>query len=1055
MPFKIYRSSAGSGKTFTLVKEYLRLALSSSKPDSYRSILAITFTNKAAEEMKSRVLEVLSALSIPAAKEHDMAGHLKSEIGISTEELSKRAGGVLKHMLHHYSDISISTIDHFTHGLIRSFAQDLELSANFEVELDADRISTEIVDTVLTNVGEDKVLTKALLNVVVQQLDDERSWSIRQTLQKFSKGLFSEESRFHLDALKNIDLHEFNEIQENVRSQVVELEIKMVNTAISALKELENAGITAEMTYYGNSGGPFSYLEKIKHKNFELPKKRVLTSLNEDKWTSSKATKENMIGIESIKPKLVKALEYIFDLVPPWQYLKIISDNLYGVALLDEMLRIQHQFQQENDILHIGQFNHLVSDVVMKETAPFIYERIGNRYRHFLVDEFQDTSVLQWFNLLPLVDESLAQGNLCLVVGDAKQSIYRWRGGDVNQFIKLPNIYRSDYLNEKLRSEPEVDRLMVQRERAMNNQRLEDHLGSNYRSAFNVVSFNNKLFAGLRAGMNSNLQMIYDKSEQKIEKKEVGMVNIKFFEKTVADNVTCPEYGPKTLGLIRTWVDECLEDGFCAGDIAIILRSNKDAITVARYLVDAKYQVVSNESLLINSSPTVRTAINLATWLTYPTDKVNLVELIQNVGLVRDETDKTPSRLIRLNSKSDKLGLQLLTELFPTIDWTDLKRAGLFTLFEKLLHAIGSNHQDVYTNFFLDEVLGYSQKQANGLVGFLGHWEEKKSKLSIALSENKDAIRIMTIHKSKGLEFPVVIHPFADYPTKNYGNDVWAYLKDDELSPLDRIRVKTGEKLNDTPFAEHQALEQELKQMDMFNELYVAFTRPRFRLYASGWLSQKRTAKTAIQHVYQQLNAEHPSVEQELQYSLGLREKCNLAEKTENHRIELQAVGNPNWLSRIKISRPSKDKWKTANENDARNLGILIHEAMAHITTKADVNSAVSILVQDGRISDRESAQLKSRIEALFELKELNPLYNTRNNIRNEAAIQLETGKWLRPDRVAFNDDSAWVLDYKTGQQDSKHVKQIEAYKDALLQLGFKHVEGVLVYVNDGTVVPV
>lgn len=1054
MPFKIYRSSAGSGKTFTLVKEYLRLSLASKRPDNYRSILAITFTNKAAEEMKSRVIDVLKVLSDPDGNQHDMAEILIEELGLSAEELSSRAKQTLKHMLHHYADISISTIDHFTHGLIRSFAQDLELSINFEVELDSDRISNEIVNNVLSNVGQDQVLTKALLNVLEQQLEGEKSWSIRQTLVKFSKGLFSEESRFHLDKLKNIDLEEFNRIQKVVKKKILTIEKQSIEAANTALTELKNSGIDPAATFYANSGGPYSYFKKIASKNFEPPGKRVNTSIEEDKWTSSKATKEDKAAIELIKPTLIQSIQTIADNFPQWNYLKIIYDNLYNVALLDEMLRIQEEIQKENELLHIGQFNHLVSEVVMKETAPFIYERIGNRYRNFLVDEFQDTSVLQWFNLLPLVDESLSQGNLCLVVGDAKQSIYRWRGGDVNQFVKLPDIYRTEYLNEKLESEPEVNRLMHEREAAMKNQEEELDLGSNYRSASNVVEFNNQLFASLRSGMDEDTQKIYQKSEQKVEKDSLGLVNIKFFEKTVADNKTCPEYKHHTLEQIKAWIEECRTDQFSFGDIAIILRSNKNAITVAQYLVEQGYKVVSNESLLINSSPAVRTVVNLATWLSDSDDHINMVELVQNLGIVRKESAATADRLNRLRDNPSTEIEKLLRELFPTANWKTIKQLSLFGLFEHLLFVLKGESEDVYTNFFLDEVLDYSKTHSDGLLGFLEFWNEKRHDLSISLQENNDAIRIMTIHKSKGLEFPVVIHPFADYPTRQRGNDVWAYLEDESLKPLDRVRIQTSSRLENTAFERYQHSEQSLSKMDMYNELYVAFTRPKYRLYSSGWLSAKRQVSTAIQHVHHHLSSTEQIGDEELQFQLGQRE-IQPAEKETPTRFGLSYNGNPNWNERISISRPSKDRWKTINESDARNLGILIHEAMAHIKSKQDLPKALSILIEDGRISKHDSQELKSKVEALFDSEQLSDLYDSANTIRNEAAIQLESGKWLRPDRIAFNNEKAWVLDYKTGKQESKHIKQIENYKAALAQLGFKHVEGVLVYVNDGSVVSV
>lgn len=998
--------------------------------------------------MKSRVLAELDRISDPAKKPSDMAPILQNELKIENAELQIRAKNALRHMLHHYSDISISTIDHFTHGLIRSFAQDLDLSVNFEVELDTDKISNEVVRGLLSKVGTDKVLTRALINVLEQQMDGEKNWSIVQTLSKFSKTLFTEESRFHLEKLKHLDLNEYNEIRSALNERVSALKLEMTTAASNALSALNNAGIAQEKMFQGGRG-VHGFYTKCSKGDFDSPNSYVLKSLEEDKWASSKADSNDKAAIESIKPILVSAIESVIENYPTLKYLSLVYDNLYGVALLEEMLAIQKQLQEEEELLHIGEFNHLVSKVVMSETAPFIYERIGHRFKHFLVDEFQDTSVLQWFNLLPLIDESLANNNLCLVVGDAKQSIYRWRGGDVQQFVKLPQVYTTEYLQESLEQNPELKRVMHEREAALQKSDTEEPpLMDNYRSARNVVSFNNELFEELRDGMAPDHQTMYHNASQNIKKEKEGLVEIRFLEKQTKGNKRWEEYDPITLKQVEDWINEAKEDGFLLGDIAIILRTNKDAVKIAQYLVERNVKVVSNESLLINSSAAVKLMFNIAVWLIEPEDTVNQVELVQNIGIFRKEEEHTPARLLQAGDNKKSGILILLAELYADSDWNRLKRLSLFGLFEHLKFMLLKTESDTYVSFFLDEVLNYSRNNSDGIVGFIEFWKEKRHKLSIALPEKDDAVRILTIHKSKGLEFPVVIHPYVDYPTTNFGNDVWAYLNDDQFAPLDRIRVKTGKSLEGTPFEHLQHEEKELKQLDMFNELYVAFTRPKFRLYACGLISQSGSTSSAIQHVYNCLAAKYPSVEESHCYQLGVRSKHS-EDRKKQETLELNISGDPNWMSRISIARPSKDKWKTQDESDARNMGILIHEAMARITTSKDIQKAVAMLLQDGRISNSEADEMKLKIEHLLQQKELKALYTDSYVVRNEAAIQLAGGTWLRPDRVAFKDDEAWVLDYKTGKEEARHLKQIDQYKEAMRQLGFKHVRGILVYLNE------
>ena len=1059
MPFKIYRSSAGSGKTFTLVKEYLRLALSSDTPDRYRGILAITFTNKAAEEMKSRVIEVLAELSsaLESETEHPMAELLRKELTVSDDILKSRAQRTLKHMLHHYSDISISTIDHFTHNVIRTFAQDLGLSINFEVELDTEQITNAIVTELLQKMGSDAVLTNALIDVVQSQIDDEKSWSIDELLKKFALTLFNEESRFHLEKLKNIDLKEFNQLRQNLRIVLKETAESLKTSGKEFNQQLQRNGLEAGH-FAGGANGIAGFFKKISIGKFDFPTPTVLKNIEGDKWHGSKSKANEKAAIDGLIPLILERYNLALEQLRSLIYYEIVFNQIYGVALLDEMQRIQRELQEEEELLHIGEFNHLVSNVVMTETAPFIYERIGHRYKHFLVDEFQDTSVLQWFNLLPLIDESLAHDNLCLVVGDAKQSIYRWRGGDVQQFVELPTIHRTDYLKEQFELNPETGTLIAQREAALIANEQVENLDHNYRSSSTVVNFNNGLFSSLKPAMPESLQKMYDSNEQKAFSKKEGLVSAKFFRQE-GNERTWPEYDGLVLDQLKLWAEECIADGFAPGDIAVICRSNKDLVKTAQFLIENKFNVVSNESLLINSSPMVRLLVNLATFISAPDDSINIAEMMQHLGMVRNETELTSDRLMQVDRHNGKASiLSLLNELYPNLNWNQLKQESLFGVFEHMKHSLFERKQDAYLTFFMDEVLRFGKSKTNDLSSFLAHWVEKRGKLSIALSANSEAIRLLTIHKSKGLEFPVVMHPFADYKDESTGNSIWVYADDEKLKPLDRLRISTTEKLTETPFASNYAHEKSLGVMDMFNMLYVALTRPINRLYVSGKLKKENATdpspSTAIQYVFEHVCSLNPTVTEELAFETGVRNKIERKEKT-NNGFQTKAVGNPFWKQRISISKPSKDRWKTANPNDARNLGILIHEAMANIKTSTDIHTALSLLVEDGRISASETESLAAKIQHLIAKEELSALYSEGKQIRNEADIQLNNGKWVRPDRVVFSDNQAWVLDYKTGEELRKHHQQMTTYKEAMYELGFKQVEGLLVYIDEERIVTV
>lgn len=1053
MPFKVYKSSAGSGKTFTLVREYLSLCLSNSTPESYRHILAITFTNKAAEEMKTRVLEYLDAISKPEGESHSITPTLLKSLQVEFETLRVRAKKTLEHMLHHYSDISISTIDHFTHSIIRSFAQDLELSVNFEVELDTDRITDQTVQELLTKVGDDKILTRALLNVLETQMEAEKGWSINNALQDFAKTLFNEESRFHLEQLKNIDLEHFNELRNELNKKLKSIDEEVISIGTSVMKKLQDNGITQDKMYY-TSRGAFMFFKNAADGKLVPPNSYVQKGVSEGTWTSKKANSYEIGVIEEMYPFLCESVSRLEELNSRSAYLSAVFNNLYRVGLLDELYRIQQSLQKEEEKLLIGEFNHLISEVVMTETAPFIYERIGYKFSHILVDEFQDTSVLQWFNLLPLVDESLATDNLCLIVGDAKQSIYRWRGGDVRQFVAIPKEHRTPFLDEKLKQNPAMDKVMKQRSAVIESKVEAENLDTNYRSSRNVVDFNNQLFGGLQKSMPEDLAKIYKGVEQQIKSDENGLVQIKFFKENDGESLSTDIYRELTLHQVLNWVNECIEDNFTPGNIAIILRSNKDATEVAQFLISQGQNVVSNESLLINASAEVRLMVNLATWIVDSSNTVNIVEAVQNLGLVRQEETLTQSRLAGIGKNANTQFTKLIVELYPTLNLDKLKREGLFGLFEKLKYELIPDLDNAYINFFFDEVLNYVNSQSAGVIGFLEHWEIKRNKLSISLPEKDDAIRILTIHKSKGLEYPVVIHPFADYPTKNNNDPIWSYLNDEELKPLDRIRIPTGKALENTPFAAQNAEEDELRKMDMFNELYVAYTRAKIRLYSCGKLKKKGEPSTAIQYAYQHLSSLFPEIDEEFVYEVGERETAQKKEDTVTY-LDLKKTGNPLWKSRIKIAQPSKDRWKETDDSDARNVGILIHDALALVNSKEDVEKAIRVLIEDGRLSKEESSEIADSISELIDNPELEAFFNKNYTIRNEADIQLSDGKWVRPDRVVYNNEKAWVLDYKSGKEEKSHIKQMNTYKQAMKELGFKQVNGVLVYLSDGNIVTV
>ncbi|MGB0368009.1 MAG: UvrD-helicase domain-containing protein, partial [Flavobacteriales bacterium] len=1037
--------------------EYLRLALASNKADHYRGVLAVTFTNKAAEEMKSRVLAALKTLSEPSKNEDALAHILTTELDVSKEELGKRSAAVLKHMLHHYSDVSISTIDKFSHRLIRTFSQDLGLSINFEVELDKAPLEQGVLDELMNKVGSDPTLTKALVDFVQSTTEDEKGWNIDERIKNFIGVLFSEESRFHLNHLSRIELQEFAKLRITLNSKIREAKNELRLIGKTAIDSISNHGLTPQ-SIAGGATGIHGYYKKLSVGKVELASDAVKGKVEAEKWHGTKASPADKATIDELVPNLKAGFERAQILVPAVNYHQIIFNHIYGVALLDEMHRILKQLQEEEEVVHIGEFNHMISDVVMTESAPFIYERIGARYHHFLVDEFQDTSILQWFNLLPLIDESLAHDNLCLIVGDAKQSIYRWRDGDVRQFTLLPDIHKPPHVEERLASQPGLKQLFIARENALNAAKDLQNLESNYRSTATVVEFNNQLFDSLRNQMPAAFRGMYADCTQQVTNTKTGLVEVKMLRQESAAR-SWPEYDGLVQNQVQNWVDECLDDGYSPGDIAIIFRTNKDAISTALYLIENGYNVVSSESLLINSSAKVRLLVNLAAFLSDPSNTTNTAELLENLADVINQKDSLFELLRNSDGgKNVKYVFGLLEENYPRLMWASLRQETPYNLFSILIDGIFKDAEEPHLSFFLNEVLLFTQNKRKSLTEFIEFWIEKRDKLSIALEESDNAISILTIHKSKGLEFPIVIHPYADYPTKPGKNSIWTYLNDEQVQPVDRLRIRSTKALENTPFSEDYELESSLELMDMFNELYVALTRAKNRLYVIGKLKKKPTddanPSTAVQYINQHILT-HPEFDNsELSLSLGSRDKTT-KKVLLNENLQLRRTGNPFWHERLSLAQPSIALNDDNQKTNARLRGIAIHDALSKINTPADIKKAVKSLVEEGRIAQSDKDELEQHIHNLLERAELKELFSGDKKVRNEADIQLASGKWLRPDRVVTQHKSAWVIDYKTGEERKEHKKQIEDYKSAMNQLGFTEVEGLLVYLDSETVVNV
>ncbi|HEX7410746.1 MAG TPA: UvrD-helicase domain-containing protein, partial [Bacteroidales bacterium] len=789
MNFVVYKSSAGSGKTYSLVKEYIILALS--QPDNYCHILAVTFTNKAANEMKQRILTNLRQLADPivfknTATVKSMLPELCTITGQTTDELSYNAGLILTRILHNYSDFAISTIDSFVNRIIRTFARDLKLPLNFDVEMNSSRLIDQAIDRLIARVGNDKQLTDVLIEYIENKADSENGWNIEGDMAEFGKQLFNEQGILKAEKLKELSLDVFSNAEKTMIAFRRTFEKHVSEIAKEAMAIILSKGIDNNSFYYGKQGIG-NYFSNLANGRMDklAPNTRVLKTVEEDCWYTAKTDAEQVHAINEIKGALGDYYLAITDYASGanlqcYKLFGLLVFNLYPLALLSEMEKEIAQIRSETNIVHIFEFNRRIAEIVMNEPVPFIYERLGEKFHHYLIDEFQDTSRLQWMNLLPLLENSLASGYFNMIVGDGKQAIYRWRSGYVEQFVNLPFI-----------ENPSGDEYIGQRETILRQNYEEKLLDTNYRSQQGIVNFNNDFFDHAAGILSGDLQRVYEHSQQ-IPKSnaEGGFVSLEFIDKGPDDEKVADRMLARSLELVQSLITK---DHYALNDIVVLTRSKKDGSLVANCLVDAGIPVVSSESLLLSASPEVKMMVAMLRILLNPADKVAVVEAIHlmakwNSGGSEDLHKVWSGVLpnIRGEAPIPQTGfIEFLQQLGIDFNPTNLQRLPLYDLCEQLIRMFGLNtNPNAYLQFFLDVVHKQGVTRGMGLSAFLDYWDEQQAELSVVVPEQLDAVRIMTIHKAKGLEFPVVIFPFASDDARTNRNYLWIDLDEPSLEKL-------------------------------------------------------------------------------------------------------------------------------------------------------------------------------------------------------------------------------------------------------------------------------
>ena len=1037
--FSIYDASAGSGKTYTLVKEYLKIILLSKKQDAYRNILAITFTNKAVHEMKSRVVDSLSefAKENPSEKALSLMQVIHLETGISLFDIKQKAKNIIKHLIHNYAAFDISTIDKFTHKVIRAFAHDLNLPITFDVSLDAENLLTEAVDAIIAQAGEDETLTNLLVNFTMEKTDDDKSWDVSREIMETGKLILNENNREEISHFNNKSIAEFVEIKNKLVEFCKKIEAETIAQAAEALLLIEKNGIDLKSF----SGGYFpKHLVSIQEGKFN-PNNKTYHEFEDIKI--NKTAKDGAI-IESIIPELLAILKLIYTKFEKKNFYEAFLKNITPLSLMNTLSNKLQEIQKEQNILSIAEFNKLINEQIQNQPAPFIYERLGEKYKHFFIDEFQDTSEMQWQNLIPLIDNALSSEDLdgtrgsLMIVGDPKQSIYRWRGGKAEQFIELSKD-KNPFVNPSKELFP---------------------LGINWRSYEQVIDFNNNFFKFLASKFaNVNYKDLYENhSHQEFNDKKGGYVNVSFIPKIDKEEVSDEDSLDKNDLYLEATLNTILKvkaNGFNYKDIVILTRNKKPGTAIANHLIENGIPIVSSESLLLGASSEVQTCIYILRYLKNANDlesKANFLYYLannhQSALPIHDFISKGMELINELEFQN------WLTEIDVDFSFQNIRKKALYEATEIIISkVIPIEKRNAYVQYFLDLILEHDLKKQSGISDFLSYWENNSEKLSIPSPEGNDAVRIMTIHKSKGLEFPVVIFPFAEQNySQNLGDKIWI-AADEEQIGLPKALVSKNKDVEN--FGEeaskvyNQKKEEDL--LDNINVLYVALTRAEEQLYViSGLVSENSKGElpnNMATFFIEFLGSEFK--EEQLEYEFGSNEKISTTKEVVSNALTIPQLSETLNPKSIKIAQRESIMWNTKQQK-AIEFGNIIHEILAFVKTKNDIDLAITKAIENGLIISSQKEEVWATLSEIVNHQELTDYFSEEHKVMNEQTIIQKQANIVKPDRMSISKDKkVYLLDYKTGQHLPKHKTQLENYQKSIEDMGFKVEKKSLIYIGE------
>jgi ATP-dependent exoDNAse (exonuclease V) beta subunit len=1106
--FKIYSSSAGSGKTYHLTKEYLKLALHTPNPDYYRSILAITFTNDAAAEMKDRILAALRNFNDNTLREKDktkseqlldyITADLQEEYPeeqLNKEEVRRRAAALFRQILYNYSDFSVSTIDSFVNKIVQAFTRELNIPHNFEVDLDSNTLLSTAVSLLLDKVSDQKddLLSETLEQYALEKAREGKSWTmLPDDLMDFAKNLLNEQVYEAVTDLQQLTLEDFRTVRQQLKQVVQDVEAAVKEAATQALIIIQHAGLSPA-DFYQSTRGLYSYFNTLTRAvDLNYGNNYARQTIEDDKWYAGKISTATKAQIDGLKPELTDLYQQIEHIkeqyAETFTLIQAIVPHLYKVSVLNELEKCLQEIKRDKNTVHISEFNKRIIDIVLQEPVPFIYERLGEKYNHILIDEFQDTSVLQWNNLLPLVDNALASGHFSMVVGDAKQAIYRWRGGEMEQILHL---YKRT--TENLYRNRRHGHLIEERYQTVDHALDPAGLNTNYRSRAEIIDFNNELFTYISQGHKGfgMFTAIYDESfQQQVpvgSDKRGGHIQMMFTHpedtnhkynlnncsrtKELYDGYTRPEilsYDESTLNMVLQLVKEALAEGYQLQDMAVLCRTNSKSKLIANFLKERKFDIISQDSLSLQFAEVINLIISMFRVFNRPNDTLAKSEALYLVCKVALETIPDVGMTQTIAAIANEPDSQPFFEQMRVFGFDVQEREtgnlSIYELTEKLIRIfslLDKNNESEYLFRFLDLVLEYSLKHSNNLNNFLSYWDVQKEKLSINTPKNRNAITITSIHKSKGLAYPIVIIPFADWSTEPMNRSLmWSQLPP-EVSVTGKLRsvaVNISSKLEKTILAEQYSTEVEKTFIENLNMLYVALTRPIDRLYLIGnskdLVEEKKAARALegparnVSHLlYRYLVYKELWEPGQFCYQLakGSTQQTHAADADSN-TYHLDHLTATDWEQRLKIKQHANNVFDFETQAIQRQQNRKLHYALARLAFASELEQVLRQMVYEGIISNREKPALKQKLNEVLHHPKMAHYFSRSVAVEHEKEVLDARAYLYKPDRIVFDGDAVVLIEFKVPPPEVEHRNRLDHYAVRFRQLGYQKVKCVLYY---------